>query len=154
MSKRRVGRPSKLTPEVKKRLIDAIKAGNYYEPACKFAGIDYSTFRKWMQKGEQAKSGQYFEFFEEVTRAEAEAEARMVAQWQSQIPQEWRAARDFLARRYPERWAQKDKIDLEHSGEVVQRHDTVRITEQLAKDREFLEAIQRAYESREDDDLP
>lgn len=68
MSKRRVGRPSKLTPEVKKRLIDAIKAGNYYEPACRFAGIDYSTFRKWMQKGEQAKSGQYFEFFEEVTR--------------------------------------------------------------------------------------
>ena len=150
---RRVGRPSKLTPEVRKRLINAIMAGNYYEPACRYAGVDYSTFRKWMQKGEQAKSGQYFEFFEEVKRAEAEAEARMVAQWQAQVPNDWKAARDFLARRYPERWAQKERIDLEHSGEVVTRHDTTRITEQLAKDREFLEAIQRAYSEREGSDL-
>ena len=106
-----------------------------------------------MERGARASSGEFREFWEELTRAEAEAEARMVAQWQAQIPQDWRAARDFLARRFPERWASKDKIDLEHSGEVMQRHDTSRITEQLAKDRDFLEAIQRAYESREEGDL-
>mgnify|MGYP001491951708 CR=1 FL=1 len=43
MSRKRIGRPSKLTPEVKKRLIDAIKAGNYIEPACRFAGIAPAT---------------------------------------------------------------------------------------------------------------
>lgn len=153
MSARRVGRPSKLTPEVRRRLISAITAGNYYQTACQFAGIGYSTFRRWMERGQNAKTGQYREFWEEVTRAEAEAEARMVAQWQAQIPEDWRAARDFLARRYPERWAQKERIDLAHSGEVVQKHDTVKVTEQLAKDREFLEAIQRAYEEIESEDL-
>lgn len=153
MSRKRIGRPSKLTPEVKKRLIDAIKAGNYIEPACRFAGIAPATFYRWMERGARASSGEFREFWEELTRAEAEAEARMVAQWQAQIPQDWRAARDFLARRFPERWASKDKIDLEHSGEVMQRHDTSRITEQLAKDRDFLKAIQRAYESREEGDL-
>lgn len=111
----KVGRPSKLTPEVKRRLLDAIRAGNYYEPACRFAGIGLSTFYRWMERGEEAKTGQYREFREEVLRAESEAEARMVAQWQAQIPQDWRAARDFLARRYPNRWAGREKV--EHMGE-------------------------------------
>ena len=102
-----------------------------------------------MNKGEKARSGQYFEFFEEVTRVEAEAEARMVAQWQAQIPDDWRAARDFLARRYPQRWGPQERIDLSHSGEVVQKHDSVKVTEQLLEDREFLEAIQRAAQERE-----
>src|SRR5690554_1282364 len=99
MSRKRIGRPSKLTPEVKKRLIDAIKAGNYIEPACRFAGIAPATFYRWMERGARASSGEFREFWEELTRAEAEAEARMVAQWQAQIPQDWRAARDFLARK-------------------------------------------------------
>ncbi len=49
-----MARPSKLTPEITKRLTEAIRAGNYYEAACGYAGIHYSTFRKWMQKGEVA----------------------------------------------------------------------------------------------------
>ena len=49
-----MGRPSKLTPEVTKRLTEAIRAGNYYEAACAYSEIHYSTFRKWMQKGETA----------------------------------------------------------------------------------------------------
>lgn len=147
------GRPSKLTPETRKRLFDAIKAGCYYDVACRYAGISYATFRNWINKGEKSKSGEFFDFLEALKQAEAEAEVRMVMLWQSKMPEDWKAARDFLARRYPERWAQKERIDLEHSGEVMQRHDTSRITEQLAKDRDFLEAIQRAYESREEGDL-
>ena len=77
-----MGRPSKLTPEVQERICQAIRAGNYYEAACAYAGIHYSTFRKWMQKGETAKSGKFREFFEAVTRVEYEAKVRMVVQWQ------------------------------------------------------------------------
>lgn len=153
MANAKGGRPSKLIPAVRKKLIDMIKAGNYYETACTYAGIDYSTFRKWMKKGEHAKSGNYFEFFHEVTRAEAEAEARMIAQWQAQIPQDWRAARDFLARRHPERWAQQEKIDLEHSGKVIQEHEgQLSITDKLIGDSEFLATIQRAADQRAEED--
>jgi hypothetical protein len=110
------GRPSKLTIEIKKKLIQAIKAGNYYEAACAYAGIDYSTFRKWLQKGETAKSGEFFEFFEAIKKAESTAEAQMVAQWQKAMPLDWRAIATFMERRYPERWGRKEKIQQEISG--------------------------------------
>ena len=110
------GRPSKLTSEVKARLVQAIEAGNYYEAACGYAGITYTTFRNWMIKGENAKSGKYREFFEAITRAETVAEVRMVAQWQKHMPEDYRAIRDFLERRFPDRWGRKDKVQQEISG--------------------------------------
>ena len=108
----RVGRPTKFTPETKKKLLDAIIMGNYREPSCAFAGISVSTFYAWLDKGKQQKKGQFVEFLEAVEHAEAEAEVRMVAQWQAHIPRDWRAARDFLARRYPERWGLRARVGL------------------------------------------
>ena len=102
-----MGRPSKLTPEITKRLTEAIRAGNYYEAACAYAGIAYSTFREWMVKGEKAKSGKYREFMEAVKKAEHEAEVRMVAMWQKHMPENWQAIATFLERRYPDRWGRK-----------------------------------------------
>ena len=32
-------------------LIEAISEGNYYAVACNYAGIHYSTFRRWMVQG-------------------------------------------------------------------------------------------------------
>jgi len=112
-----MARPSKLTPQVQQRLVEAIRAGNYYEAACGFAGIHYSTFRNWMIRGEKAKSGKYKQFFEAIIRAEQEAEVRMVAQWQKHMPGDYRAIRDFLERRHPERWGRK-RLDIEHSGNI------------------------------------
>lgn len=105
-----VGRPSKLTPELIKKLTIQIKAGNYFDTACAYVGIDYSTFRKWMVKGEKATQGQYFDFFHAIKQAEAEAELRMVALWQKAIPDDWRSAKDFLACRYPDKWGKKETI--------------------------------------------
>jgi hypothetical protein len=112
----KVGRPSKLTPAVKQRLLDAIRAGNYYEAACVYAGIGETTFYRWMERGEKASSGEYREFWESVKKAEAEAEARVVALWQQEIPGNWQAARDFLARRFSDRWSPKEKVQTEVTG--------------------------------------
>lgn len=111
----RQGKPA-LTPGTQQRIVQAIAAGNYYEAVVKYAGIHYSTFRRWMLRGEQAKSGKYREFYEAVQRAEGELEVRVVALWQQGIPDNWQAARDFLARRFPERWANKEKVQQEISG--------------------------------------
>ncbi len=114
-----MGRPSKLTPEITKRLTEAIRAGNYYEAACAYAGIAYSTFREWMVRGEKAKSGKYREFVEAITQAEYEAEVRMVALWQKHMPEDYRAIRDFLERRYPDRWGRRKlDVDMKHSGDI------------------------------------
>lgn len=140
----RVGRPTKFTPETKKKLLDAIRMGNYREPSCAFAGISVSTFYAWLDKGKRQKKGEFVEFLEAVTRAEAEAELRMIAQWQAHIPRDWRAARDLLARRYPERWGLRARVGLDHGGEVTHVHEANSITEQLIADPDFLTAIQIA----------
>ena len=114
-----MGRPSKLTPEVTKRLTEAIRAGNYYEAACGYAGIGYSTFRAWMVRGEKAKSGKYREFMEAIKKAEHEAEVRMVAMWQKHMPDNWQAIATFLERRHPDRWGRRKlDVDMKYSGDV------------------------------------
>ncbi len=111
------GRPTALTDDVQRHMVAAIEAGNYYEAACQRAGIDFVTFRRWMKWGEtgDANRERYRAFRNAVLEAEGRAEVRIVAQWQQQIPENWQAARDFLARRFPERWANREKV--EHSGQ-------------------------------------
>ena len=103
-----MARPSKLTPEIEKKILDAIRIGNYYEAACAYAGINIRTFYRWMENGEKAKSGKYCQFCHAVKQAEGDAEARIVAQWTSKTPEDWRAAQAFLEHRYPERWGKKE----------------------------------------------
>jgi len=112
-----MARPTKFTLSTQTRIIEAIAGGNYYEAACASAGVDYATFRRWMQRGQKAKDGPYREFCDAILKAEAEAEVRIVAQWQQQIPENWPAARDFLARRFPDRWGPKERHIVEGDAE-------------------------------------
>ena len=51
-----MGRPSKLTPEVRERIVQALVAGNYRETASRYAGIDPRQFSRWMSRGEAAEA--------------------------------------------------------------------------------------------------
>lgn len=104
-----MGRPTKLTPEAQAKIVQAIQAGNHKESAAAYAGVPAATLSEWLAKGRAGKSP-YAELWKAVHEAEAQAEVRIVAQWQKQIPDNWQAAKDFLARRYPERWAETHKI--------------------------------------------
>lgn len=119
MSRR--GRPSKLTPERKERIIKAIKAGAHYKTACQHAGIDYRTFRNWMKKGEQAKTGRYRDFYLAVTKANADLEVYVVGNWTKAISEDWRAAKDFLAKRFPDRWGHNLTITQEEEDQPTRR---------------------------------
>ena len=72
------GRPSKLTPELARRICDLVRAGNYLETAAAAAGIGHDTIRDWLRKGARARSGPHHDFAEAFARADAEAEARHV----------------------------------------------------------------------------
>jgi transposase-like protein len=113
-----VGRPSKFL-SVKDKIIEAIRRGNYYEPACKAAGVDYSTFRDWMKKAEEDQKGPFFQFSLEVQKAEAEAELEVVQIWKDQMPQNWQAAKEFLARRHPKSWASQNKVDVTSNEQTI-----------------------------------
>lgn len=115
-----MGRESKLTPAVQKRITTSIRQGNYDYVAAGAAGIDVSTFTRWMQRGEDKgeenapEDEPYRAFRTEVEKAETEAEAILVARWSRHAVTDWRAARDLLARRHPERWKSTER--REHTG--------------------------------------
>lgn len=104
------GRPSKLTPAVKGKLLAALRASNGYEPACAYAGIHYKTFRNWMARGEQAKSGEYFQFFQDVQEAVAQDEISAVAGIKQAGQSDWKALAWILERRHADRWSSTQKL--------------------------------------------
>lgn len=124
------GRPTKLTEETKTLLLDGIAMGMSYCAACAHARLDYSTFCRWRERGEAAKSGIYRAFCDQLTVARAEGEARLVTRLhdatECETEGDWRAALAILERRHSEEWGKKDKVDadLHHDGgvTVVFRH--------------------------------
>lgn len=110
------GRPTTLSSLVIDRLCESIMAGNYIKAACAHAGIGYSSLREWLIRAEQGEGGIYLELAERLALAEAASEASVVAQWTKLLPTDWKACRDFLARRFPERWSPK------FQGEMLNLH--------------------------------
>lgn len=73
-----MGRPSKLTPQVQARICRAIRRGMSLPKAAKYGGIDYATFKLWMRKGRESKSGKFFAFYAAIQRTKAVAEAAIL----------------------------------------------------------------------------
>src|SRR4051812_18697193 len=107
-----MARPTKLTAAVRERIVQALRAGNYAEAACRAAGIAPSTYYRWLERGQQDESGLHRDFFEEVRRAEAEAEVHAVAVLRRAMPEDWRAALAYLERRHPGRWRRRQTTEL------------------------------------------
>ena len=102
---RKMGRPSKLTPELQAKIVGLIKAGNYKETTCAIVGIARSTLYEWMRRGQLSdQENVYTRFHDEVVKALAWAEARDVAILNQHAEKDPRAARWKLERRFPERW--------------------------------------------------
>jgi transposase len=106
---RKQGRPSKLTEDVQTKIIRAIQSGNWLETAASYAGVDASTVRRWMAKGEAEDSEEpYRSFCAAVKQARAEAEIRAVALIQKAAQDgTWQASAWYLERSHPDRWGRK-----------------------------------------------
>ncbi len=114
-----MGRHTKLNSEVQKRICDALKAGNTRRISAIYGGIDEKTFYNWMnigqnprytRKGEVYKDDDIFvQFFQSVTRAEADCEVWHVANVKKQASGDWRASVEWLRRRKPADWEKQDR---------------------------------------------
>ena len=117
MSKSNAGRKTKLDEKRLKKVVEGITAGLPYDTACALAGITYQTFLNWMRAGEAAESGKFFEFFEEVKKAEAIAESVHIANIKNAGKSGvWQADAWMLERRHPEKWGRREQIKQEISG--------------------------------------
>jgi hypothetical protein len=96
---RKVGRPTKFTPERQEQILRGIRAGNYVETAALAAGIGTSTFYEWVER--------FPDFAEAVQKARAEAETRYVAVIENAATTSWQAAAWWLERSAPSRWGRR-----------------------------------------------
>jgi hypothetical protein len=72
--------------------------------AARLAGIAESTFYDWLDKGKRAKRGRFSEFSEAVMRAELRGRGCGAGELADGMFTDWRAAKAFLERRFPDRW--------------------------------------------------
>lgn len=108
------GRPSKLSPEVRDAIVQAVLEGCYPEVAAAAVGIGRTTFYRWMQLGEASERGPYRDFWECIKQANAAAEKEVVSVIKGHMKKEWQAGMTYLERRFPDRWAKMQRI--EHTG--------------------------------------
>lgn len=108
----------KLNKATQETIIQAIRAGNYADVAAKYAGIDESTFYRWMSKGEGEDAPEpYASFRKAVENAKAAAEVRNVAIIQQAANSgTWQAAAWYLERTSYARWGRKTNVEVTGAG--------------------------------------
>ncbi len=125
-------RTSKLTCEVAERIIAAIRDGYTREAAAAAGPVAPSTFDDWMRRGRLDCTGPFGPCAAEVELAELDAERAVVAMWVAAIPQDWRAAAELLARRYPQRWRRPTAVEVTGGSGGPIEFDTARTNARAA----------------------
>lgn len=104
-------RGSKLNdPATVRAILDNIREGNYMIPSAIAAGVPKDTFFYWIRKGKKARSGKHKRFYDAVQCAKAEAELELVKKVKAHGATEYKAILEMLARRFPDRWAKREKV--------------------------------------------
>lgn len=75
---RKRGRPTKFTCQTRLAIIQALEKGATDADACASALVDYKTFRRWINRGEDEGEGEYFDFCQNVARARSSG---MITAW-------------------------------------------------------------------------
>jgi len=96
-----MGRPSKLTPERRARLVQAARLGLTRELQADYAGVGRSTLARWLATGRKAKRGQFRELWEALKEAEAQGAALHMTRIAGASKEgDWKAAAWLLERRH------------------------------------------------------
>ena len=139
------GRPLKLTQELQEKLCSHIADGNYLDTACRLAGIDYGTMRRWILQGESDMSGRFYEFAEAVKVAEAIAESERVRLiLHAGKYDDWKANAWYLERKFPDRWGRKERLEATVKSEHTEKHEHF-IEHQIDSDPETVELVRQLW---------
>ena len=109
-----MGRPSLLTPERHKAIVAAIRAGAYDWVAAQANGVNPATFILWMRRGERERRRPYFQFFEDVRVARAQA--RLSAEIEVRKDQPFNWLRFGPGRERPGEDGWTESREIRHSG--------------------------------------
>ena len=108
-----MARPTKLTPEVHHTIVEYIRAGAYDYIAAQAAGLDPSTFRRWLERGAGGRSP-YREFAADVAQARAQARVAAEVEVRRDQPLAWLRYGPGRERPGAAGWTQS--VQHQHSG--------------------------------------
>jgi len=63
-----MARPSKLNPEIQKRIGENLSLGLTYRLAVESSGVTYKTLNEWNQRGQTEKSGKSYHFAQHIKK--------------------------------------------------------------------------------------
>lgn len=101
---------SEMTEETIEAILRTIRLGLHPERAAAAHGVRPSTMRSHRKR--------HPEFASAIKEAEAEAEQGYLSRILKHTDRQWTAAAWVLERRWPERWAKRDKVEVSTKGEA------------------------------------
>ena len=122
------GRPTKLTPDLQKRICEAIKLGMSRERAGWFCGVTRQTIQNWIAKGEKTDKGEYAEFFDSLKKAEADSIAVNLKNLHTAAQDgAWQASAWMLERRYPKEYGKQVVHTDDTSKQIADAIENLRV---------------------------
>lgn len=113
----------KLTPELSDKLCKALAKGYSIPAACSVAGIVVQTYYNWYNKGRDAKSGKFKQFFCDVNNAQDKATYSVETVIIDSIPDNPKDAKWWLTKRRPDTYGDRQynetKIDAKVESDVT-----------------------------------
>jgi hypothetical protein len=106
----RIGRKSKLTPELQAQIVLELSNGSSIRSACEAVDITPATYCNWMVWGAKQSSGAYFEFVEAIKKVEEDEEAWHVRNIKKHSEFMWTASAWYLERKHPDKWAKREPV--------------------------------------------
>jgi len=116
--------PHRLRRRLNRGLIDDIAKlaarGAHVATAARLVGVNETTLYDWLADGANATSGLTRTLWIAWQHAQATYELRLLDEWDAKVPDDWRAAKDLLERRFPEHWAPKTETRVTAELQVTQ----------------------------------
>jgi hypothetical protein len=139
-----MGQPSKFSSAVLVKLLEAYELGATDDIACSYAAIGEETFYGWMRKARAGEPG-YSDFSDHIQRLIGNAGLEALKAWRAHYLEDFKAPRDFLARRFYRSWSPTIKQQVTTDAKpaqsltiVIQGADAVQLSELMQHSRAFL----------------
>jgi len=143
-TKRGRGRPTKLTPTLRDRIVRLVRDLGFINLAAAEAGIRTSTIHDWLRRGELEPGSIYAEFSESVREAEGRCEASLVGPLVRAARKRPELALKVAKAKWPERYGERTKLALQEERQAT--IDTLR----AGLDEVTFERVLRVLASRQD----
>jgi hypothetical protein len=109
---------SKLTPEVKSKILSLISKGVPQSLACYGAGITERTFFNWIAIGKDGGDNEYADLFQEIKKVESEFVSGLVSEIR-EMPKGWQALAWILERRFWNDFGRRQLIEVNTDGKIA-----------------------------------